>query len=729
MMKPKTRYFTSSIALAATGACVPSADASVLNTPQNVTLSHEGGGQIDFDINGDADPDYSFVYANNNNTKPQVTSAPFPGGGAYAPEHIMMPDTTSKVLPTDLGVGSVIDGSLYGGVSLLEGFFFRNFDQNAFGGWGGADPNNPTGPVEGYIALRIETGGQGSGNWNYGYAHVVIDVPGGTMKVLETGYETAVNTAITIPAHDPKLVVPATFTDSSNGGPITLEIPVSNGGSTQSVSITDASLSGFDADYFQITEPLPLQLAAGQATTFSVDFDPQGLNSTFTATLDLTSTDPFVPMHTIELTVEVGQPDIEVPASVNFGPAAHDAGVQNYNVEIHNDGFGDLEIYNAYFSSGPYEPRYEVTQDFISGPLVIPGQSTANLPISFDPTALAAGQKSAVLTISSNDLDTFEANVTVNVEVTAPPQEDTVSLAHRWSFNDLIDSVGNADAVLFGTASISGGELVLPGGGSVQDYADVPISGTLAAASSLSFEGWLTPASTASNQAWTKVWMFGQPGSTADTTTYLDFTLFTAGSYPSAAFRDGPVETTTRGDTNPPAIPAGSQVHVVVVYDAAADLISLYVNGALADSAPWTDEIHDLGITSQNRLGAPVFWTTDPDFIGSMNEMRVWRGVLDSNDVAASFSGGPGSVIDPNSIAPPPSAIYVTGVELSGGNIVITGTSGLANGQTYHVQTGVTLADFAPVPGSDFIGGDPIPPVPVNGPKRFVRIASGPGGN
>lgn len=193
----KSKHFRSTIVVAASGLAAGGSQAAIIVTPHNLTLTSTEGGQISFDITDDSVDDYTFVYANGNQTKPQVTSADFGGGGTSSLMQIMMPDTATKVLPADLQVGSVVNGSLYGGLSFWEAFFFENFDQNAFGDWGGADPNAPEGPVEGYIALRIETG-EGSGVWNYGYAHIRIDVPGGTMTVFETAYEDIADQAITI---------------------------------------------------------------------------------------------------------------------------------------------------------------------------------------------------------------------------------------------------------------------------------------------------------------------------------------------------------------------------------------------------------------------------------------------------------------------------------------------------------------------------------------------------
>ena len=49
----------------------------------------------------------------------------------------------------------------------------------------------------------------------------------------------------------------------------------------------------------------------------------------------------------------------------------------------------------------------------------------------------------------------------------------------------------------------------------------------------------------------------------------------------------------------------------------------------------------------------------------------------------------------------------------------------LVNGQPYHLQSSPTL-NFTSIPGSTFTGGNPVPPVPVSGPRLFIRIAEGP---
>jgi hypothetical protein len=71
--------------------------------------------------------------------------------------------------------------------------------------------------------------------------------------------------------------------------------------------------------------------------------------------------------------------------------------------------------------------------------------------------------------------------------------------------------------------------------------------------------------------------------------------------------------------------------------------------------------------------------------------------------------------------------LAVTGFEVSDGLAQITSVSGLKDGTTYHLETGTTLQDFAPVPGSDFTSDSPIfPSVEAAPATLFFRVVEGP---
>ncbi|MDB6077295.1 MAG: hypothetical protein JWO82_1042, partial [Akkermansiaceae bacterium] len=216
-------------------------------------------------------------------------------------------------------------------------------------------------------------------------------------------------------------------------------------------------------------------------------------------------------------------------------------------------------------------------------------------------------------------------------------------LAHRWSFTNLTDSVGGGTATLVGTASINAGALVLPGGAARTNCATIPIGPTLASTNSLTVETWFTTATAAD---WAKVWMFGTPGASSGTSGYLDFT-------PRAGITDNPPtmsfklanggEVNTRAGTNPAALANNVPILSTVVYDDANDQIRLYLNGVLADSEVWTGTISQLGNTTQNYIGAPVFYG-DPCFTGSVDELRIWKGAMSDSQVLANFTAGPNAI-------------------------------------------------------------------------------------
>src|SRR5436190_18137104 len=59
-------------------------------------------------------------------------------------------------------------------------------------------------------------------------------------------------------------------------------------------------------------------------------------------------------------------------------------------------------------------------------------------------------------------------------------QSSDASLLHHWSFNtDGTDSIGGATAAVQGAATISGGMLNLPGGGTFVNYASVDLGNTI----------------------------------------------------------------------------------------------------------------------------------------------------------------------------------------------------------------------------------------------------------
>ncbi|MCR9199501.1 MAG: hypothetical protein NXI04_12715 [Planctomycetaceae bacterium] len=120
----------------------------------------------------------------------------------------------------------------------------------------------------------------------------------------------------------------------------------------------------------------------------------------------------------------------------------------------------------------------------------IPVDEIENSMPSGPPASVVRNMYSVVLTL-------------VATEMTAPATT-TAELIHQYCFTeDATDFVGSSNATLHGGASIVGGQLVLDG---VDDYASLPIGATIAAANSVTIEGWAT---VTENRTWSRLFDFG----------------------------------------------------------------------------------------------------------------------------------------------------------------------------------------------------------------------------
>ncbi|QDU58950.1 PEP-CTERM sorting domain-containing protein [Aeoliella mucimassa] len=194
MNKHHLNYFKASVALAASGLTAGAANAAVIETTHNETLTFSSGGELAFDITGDGVDDYRFLFANNSSRKPQITTTNFDAGGTNL---VAMPDSQEdvRVLPV-IAAGDTVVLSNYD--LLDESYFFQNWNQTAYGDWGGPggteEPDPIVGPVEGYVALAMPAD---TGGYNYGYLHVAADMRESgdgtgeaTITLLDSAYET-----------------------------------------------------------------------------------------------------------------------------------------------------------------------------------------------------------------------------------------------------------------------------------------------------------------------------------------------------------------------------------------------------------------------------------------------------------------------------------------------------------------------------------------------------------
>jgi hypothetical protein len=228
-------------------------------------------------------------------------------------------------------------------------------------------------------------------------------------------------------------------------------------------------------------------------------------------------------------------------------------------------------------------------------------------------------------------------SVTNTVTVIAKP---AAVVTHRYSFRGNVnDSVGHANGALFGNAAISGGKLVLDGTLHPPTYARLP-NDLISGYDQLTIEAFYNaPAGASGSQQ--RLWDFG------------DHIIASGGITGTAYFYEGagrgaaglPMNTPGGGEATATAPTANQSqfttnvVCVAATIDSPNHILNLYTNGVLAMSV--TNIVVDLGLVADNfSLLGRSQWA-DPHFAGSIDDFRVYYGVLTPTQVAQSFAAGP----------------------------------------------------------------------------------------
>lgn len=514
---------------------------------------------------------------------------------------------------------------------------------------------------------------------------------------------------------------------SSGGAPVVVNFPITNKGGATPLNVTAASFSGVDAGLFTLTSSLPLVVGPGLTVNLTANFDPNGGIGNFSAVLEVSSDDALTPLVSVPVSMAVAIPNADYPPSASFGPFPNGSGVQTLNLTIGNTGTGPLNINDAFFVTTAVDPDlvddFAVTTDFITnGPVVVAPSGLANVTLSFDTTGLKGGIYPAELRIITDDPDTPQVTVPIALDLAIPAGS---TLAAWWPLEtDGSDASGSGHdgtgtgAINFtavGASGTTGGSAEFDGASSI----DVPFDEALNP-SSYTVTLWANPDTVAANFNSAITSRYDGVNVVGKTFGYI---LYRA---PGANWEywTGAGQTTSLwAVTGGVPVTAGTWVHLAISYDHVAKVKTLYVNGVAvqttADIVAARNLVRDLHIGGGGDLG------TDFRFDGKLDDIAVFREVLDATEIntimTTGVTGFTGIPLPPGE----PGSLGITGVSVVGGNIVIDGTSGLVNGQPYHIEESTNLTLFTPVAGSTFTGGGAIPPIPVSGPRRFIRIREG----
>ena len=272
------------------------------------------------------------------------------------------------------------------------------------------------------------------------------------------------------------------FGNLATGTTATQSVKISNtGNSSVSVSQINATGTGFSTN--GIT--LPLTLAAGQSTSFSVTFAPTSAGS-LSGSVTVVSNATNSPS-TIALSGTGIQPQISIiPSSISFGSVT--VGVTNtQTITIRNAGTATLNVSQASLTGTGFSSSGLVL------PLSVPAGGSSSFNIGFAPAS--AGTFSGSITFISN---TPNSPLVVPISGTGVASSLQLSASPAsLSFGSLTTGTSAAQSVTIsntGNSSVSISQVTASGAGFGTSGIALPLS--LAAGQSTSFNVTFAPAST-----------------------------------------------------------------------------------------------------------------------------------------------------------------------------------------------------------------------------------------
>jgi Concanavalin A-like lectin/glucanases superfamily len=245
----------------------------------------------------------------------------------------------------------------------------------------------------------------------------------------------------------------------------------------------------------------------------------------------------------------------------------------------------------------------------------------------------------------------------------APP--GGVTLRHRYSFDGppssqvVYDSARNADGELVYASAGPPYTNGVPDGSAFSGNGALDLRGAtgcvllpprlISVLSNFTIEAWFTW-NGPSTSAWQRVFDFGlsDHGTNADSlgTNYVIFTAAQGGTQ-LPGFEEttlnpfgSSVDPQALVLSSPSPLPLGQEVYVAMVYDPLAGEARLYFNGSQVASA--TGDFNPTRrITDYTDWLGRSQWDRDPLFNGSLDEVRIWEGILTDQQIASHAAVGP----------------------------------------------------------------------------------------
>ena len=282
--------------------------------------------------------------------------------------------------------------------------------------------------------------------------------------------------------------------------------------------------------------------------------------------------------------------------------------------------------------------------------------SVANLMVTAELNTTYQSSNPNVATVSATGLIQAVAPETATITASYSGQQDSESvqvnsptappavLKHRYSFNDNTanDSVGTAHGTLMGDAAIADGQLVLPGGSAGSGhYLDLPGS-TIAINTypALTLEVWSTQDT--ENQTFTGTVAFGGTWENGFGRDYIMFQTtrgdnVTRGMIAMTPDQDAPWADET--GANGPELNDGLQHHYVLTISSTQ--LALYIDGVQQGSTQTLVDDSLSGVRTDFAYMGRGVYDVDALWRGSINECRLYEGILTTLQIAVNAAAGP----------------------------------------------------------------------------------------
>ena len=338
---------------------------------------------------------------------------------------------------------------------------------------------------------------------------------------------------------------------------------------------------------------------------------------------------------------------------------------------------------------------------------------------SSDPTVVSVttdGRLQAVAGGSANITASFRGKSAAKPVTVFPKQ---TMLVHRYSFtNDVSDSVGAQNGILFGDATIVSGAAALNGDANLRNsYVNLP-DHLISSYDAVTLEAWVGLAATVGT--WARIIDFGDQSAGAGGLSYVFLCPHTGGNGSRAVLSDG-VTGAAEAVLDFPTTPLdGFFGQVAVVYDPPNNLQSMYTNGVLAGSASLGGKLLS-GVRDVHCWIGKSLYAGDAGLSGSIDEFRIYAGAMTASQVSADFAAGPDRVVLP----PPVSAGPKVSISHSGNNVVLSWADP-ANSFTIQSRSAFGAgSSWAPLTVQiNRVNGTATATIPITGQMSFYRLSN-----